>query len=144
MKHELLKEIAGLKETLSKATDIERQLSKRAYALLQTIHNSPSAMAKLDRDDAKVCEYLASLIAAATLEQCIQDLARYEVTMGLELMQIKTRYVLTDTPNLICPAGIDPETRIFIKTRVSVCLDAPVGLSGGRAERYFLHDLGKL
>lgn len=48
----------------------------------------------------------------------------YQRTLGLSLMRIETRYVVTNTKELESPAGFHPDTRVFVQTQIAIHTDS--------------------
>jgi hypothetical protein len=79
---------------------------------------------------------LAEIIAAGTigdhldevksfnlaLNSAMRDLDGYRTTLAADLMQVKTRYLVTDR-ELVSPAGFHPSDRVFIQTKIAIHTD---------------------
>ncbi len=51
------------------------------------------------------------------------ELANYEATLGMDLMQCNSKFLITDTPNPQSPAGFSPESNVFVQTTIAVHVD---------------------
>ena len=61
-----------------------------------------------------------------------------------EKMECPKRFVITNTPNLLSPAGHHPEERIFVKTEVAIhCDEMPAKLPKCNGNLY-AHDVDKI
>lgn len=52
-----------------------------------------------------------------------RTITRLQKTLDTDLMQVRTRYVLTNTERLESPAGFHPDTKVFVKTDVAYCVN---------------------
>ena len=53
-----------------------------------------------------------------------RQLAKYRDTLAADLMQISTRYVVTDTESLESPAGFHPDTNVYLQTTIAIHTDS--------------------
>jgi hypothetical protein len=65
----------------------------------------------------------SDLIDRAEIAGKIDHITRLEETMKSHLVQIDTRFVITDGP-LISPAGFTAEDKVFLQNRIMIHLDS--------------------
>ena len=66
-------------------------------------------------------EDFSKLSAIATLSQQTEVLDGLEKTLELDLMYVKTRYLITGkNEQLASPAGFSPKSHVFVQTRMAI------------------------
>lgn len=60
-----------------------------------------------------------------------QELSRLRKTLRTPLMQATKRYVITDTDELVSPAGFHPDDKVFVATDVAIHTNTLAGVPVG-------------
>ena len=119
IKQTLIEKIAELKAEIA-VIKIDWEAANAAY------EGSPT-------DPVEHLEYFMANYDALTVYQNHKEIADYEETLTMDLVQVTTRYVITDG-DLISPAGFHPSTGVYVKNDVWIETDRlPQMLSGLKA-----------
>ena len=66
---------------------------------------------------------LMKLAKTSQLASDVETLRQYRETAAADLMRVESRYVITDTPRLVSPAGFTLSDRVFIQTTIAIHTD---------------------
>ena len=104
IKNTLNQQIAEKSKELN-ALNIDQKTAAKIY------NNSPDVL----KDVKKWIEYSKENEAALLAHQLIGDIDRLKASLDLELVEISTRYLLTDS-KLTSPSGFHPSDNVWVKS----------------------------
>lgn len=121
---------------ITEIADVKARIACYDYTLAESRH-AAKQVADLTRNisaDMPAADLKAAQDAWAEYSDLIgyandvRFLENLETTLAADLMQVSTRYVVTDTPHLESPAGFHPDTGIFLQTTIAIHTDTLKGL----------------
>ena len=79
-------------------------------------------------DDMQAIQLMSQMTQRHLDEKTLADL---KTTLATPLMQATKRYVITDTDELVSPAGFHPDEKVFVQTRVAIHTDTLTNVDVG-------------
>jgi hypothetical protein len=114
-KQKIENRIAELEAELANCTPEQIEASRKDRDRWHEILNT----AVLDREltEEEKAEFRALDTKTATLQD---ELDNFRVTRDTPLMKATTKFILTNTKQLVSPAGFHPDEKVFVQTEIAV------------------------
>jgi hypothetical protein len=114
-KQKIKDRIAELEAELADVSDEQIEASNNDRNRWHELLN----MALLEREltEEEKAEFRSLDTKTATLQD---ELNNFRETLATPLMQAFTKFILTNTPKLVSPAGYHPDEKVFVQTEVAV------------------------
>jgi len=108
----------------TKIETLTAKIANTPYTMEES-KEAAEALAAMMSNAAIDFDELARLAKVSSLHSDLETLRQYQETAASDLMIVRTRYVITDTPTIVSPAGFTFKDRVYIQTAIAIHSDQP-------------------